>query len=395
MVSEWYKKFSSQPHQPFFAAGFTLFIFFITLLLLLYTGTMPIDSSVFKLHAYPMIFLVFIQFFLGFLFVVFPRFLMQALIQPAVYMRHFYLFASGSVLYIAGLLFFEPLLPIAALTILAAQINSFALLLSIYRKSIVKDKYDTRWILIAFGCGIAANIVAVIYLIAPDYPILQKSAVNIGFYLFLFLLIFTVSQRMIPHFTEVKVEGYRVKKSRNLMEILFALLLLKLSFTLSGAVEYEFAADIPLLIFFVREFLLWKLPVSKVPPIIWVLYLSLAWIPAAFAISAAESLTIFFDGTVLFEKAALHAIAVGYFLTVLIGFATRVVLGHSGRVPTADRTAVAIFFFAQVAALSRVAAAFSLNFGGYTTMIAVSAALTLALLLAWCLKYFRILAITF
>ncbi len=367
----------------------------MTLLLLVYSGTAVIDASIFQLHAYPMIFAVFIQFFLGFLFVVFPRFLMQAVIAPAVYMRHFYLFASGSLLYVAALLIFEQLVAVASALLLAAQINSFMLLFSIYKKSIVKDKYDTKWVLIAFGCGALANLFAILYLFGLNYSFLQKSAVNIGFYLFLFMLIFTISQRMIPHFTEMKVTGYKTKKRKNLLEILFTLLLFKVSFTVFEAAEYEFLADIPLALFFIREFWNWKLPITKVPAIIWVLYLSLAWIPVAFSISALESLASLLNYQIVFEKAPLHALAVGYFLTVLIGFATRVVLGHSGRVPTADKTAVAIFLFVQLAAVSRIVAAFSANFGDYSGMITLSAALTVGVLIAWCIRYFKILAITF
>ncbi|WP_457599388.1 NnrS family protein [Hydrogenimonas sp.] len=395
MLSSWYKKFSSQPHQPFFASGMVLFILYGTLICCLFSGTLSLDATIVQLHAYPMIFIVFIQFFLGFLFVVFPRFLMQAVIPAEVYMRHFFLFFGGSLLYTVGLLLFTPLLVAATILLLAAQVNAFVLLLSIYRKSIVKDKTDTRWVLVAFASGIVANVCAVLFSVGLQVPLLERAATSGGFYLFLFLLIFTISQRMIPHFTEVKVTDYRVNKTPRLLETLFALLLVKVLFQLLQRPEYEFVADIPLLLLFVREFAKWRLPVTKVPPIIWILYLSLLWIPLGFLLSAVHSLAELAGTSFLFEKASLHALAVGYFLTILIGFGTRVVLGHSGRVPTADRGTVALIFFIQIVALSRIVAAFSTNFGGYDTWIALSAAMMVAALLAWSIRYFKILAISF
>ncbi len=395
MLSSWYRKFASQPHQPFFASGMIFFILFGTLLVGIFWGSLPLNATIWQLHAYPMIFIVFIQFFLGFLFVVFPRFLMQAVIPPEVYMRHFFLFVAGSLLYTLGLFVSTPLTIAAATLLLAAQLYSFWLLFSIYRKSIVKDKKDTRWVLIAFSFGIVANISALLSSIGVQAPLLERMAASTGFYLFLFLLIFTISQRMVPHFTEVKVAGYKVNKSPLLLETLLVLLLLKVVLTLVQRGEYEFVADIPIFLLSLRELLRWRLPVRKVPPIIWVLYLALAWIPLAFLISAAGSLAELAGSSLLFEKASLHALALGYFLTILIGFGTRVVLGHSGRTPTADKSAVAIFLFIQLVATTRIVAAFSTNVGGYDFWVGLSAAMMVAALLAWSARYFKILAISF
>ncbi|WP_200763018.1 NnrS family protein [Nitrosophilus alvini] len=396
MLSTWYKKFSSQPHQPFFTSGMLLLITFTAVLLGVYSGFLDIGVSVINFHAYPMIFIIFIQFFLGFLFVVFPRFLMQPVLKPELYMKHFFIFLAGSLLYIAALFISDKLLIAASILLIAAQTNSFLLLLSIYRKSIVKDKYDTRWVLIAYASGIVAHLFFIAaYFATPVSTLFENIAIKGGFYLFLFTVVFAISQRMIPHFTQVKVQGYQINKTKKIMEIIFSLLVVKVALLLIEP-KYSFLADIPLFIFFVREFAKWKLPVTKVPAIIWVLYLSLAWIPVGFLISAIESLSALAGLGIEFEKAALHAFAVGYFLTILIGFGTRVVLGHSGRVPTADKPAIAIFLFIQVVALSRIFAALSLNLAlDYTFLINLSATLMLAALLAWCARYFRILAISF
>ena len=97
MLDTWYKKFSSQPHQPFFANGIIFLILFMMLFMASYSNVLVLDDSILTYHAYTMIFVVFIQFFLGFLFVVFPRFLSQAEISPKVYMQQFQLYFISTV----------------------------------------------------------------------------------------------------------------------------------------------------------------------------------------------------------------------------------------------------------------------------------------------------------
>lgn len=373
-----------------------LFILFMAMLLGSYTGLTPLNASLNAYHAYPMLFIIFSQFFLGFLFVVFPRFLMQAVIKPAVYMQVFFLYTGGSLLYLLLLFIAPELTPAASLILLGGQVRAFVVLYGIYGKSIMKDKYDTRWTLVAFGSGIGSHL---LYLLGtfdiPYAAVIESFAVKSGFYLFLFMLIFAIAQRMVPLFTQTKVHDYAINKSAVLLETLFGLLLLKVIVLTMDAPALNLIADIPLFAFFVREALRWKLPAFKVPAIIWVLYLALAWIPLGFAFSIIESLVfILSDGTVGFEKSVLHAFAIGYFTTMLIGFGSRVVLGHSGRTPTADRATVFIFFFIEFIVVARVFAGLSTNLAAdYVFWINVSAALMLTALVAWSAKYLKYLVV--
>ena len=97
-MQSWYKKFSSQPHQPFFVSGILFFILFMMLFTASYSNILTLNNSVFSFHAYPMVFVIFIQFFLGFLFVVFPRFLTQAEIPQKDYMNQFFLHVFKNIL---------------------------------------------------------------------------------------------------------------------------------------------------------------------------------------------------------------------------------------------------------------------------------------------------------
>ena len=376
-------------------------ILFTAVLLGHYSGVSVFESAVSRFHAYPMIFLIFVQFFLGFLYVVFPRFLMQAVIKPPLYMQSFFLYLAGSLLYLISLFIHEALTVVAMFILLGAQIRAFMILFNIQKKSIVKDKNDTKWVLMAFSSGITAHLLFIIsQLVSQNALVIERIAINAGFYLFLFTVIFAISQRMIPLFTQTKIQGYVINKSKYLMEAVFGLLLFKvvlLSFDHPMQPLLNVLSDLPLLILFTRELIKWKLPFTSVPAIIWVLYLALAWILFGFFLSVLESLWyLLFAGAILFEKIILHAFALGYFLTILIGFGTRVVLGHSGRTPTADTTAVLIFVFVQVVVLGRIFAGLSLNVAhlDYTFWINVSAMLMLMALIVWSARYLKYLVST-
>src|SRR5574344_2054240 len=153
-MKSWYKKFASQPHQPFFTNGILFFTLFMILLLLSYTNSISLDTNLLTYHAYTLVFLVFIQFFLGFLYVVFPKFLMQAEIESKVYMKQFFLYFIASLGLFLSIVFYSKLIVVFQLILLVAQILSFNLLYKMHTKSVMKEKNDTKWVLIAFAAGV-------------------------------------------------------------------------------------------------------------------------------------------------------------------------------------------------------------------------------------------------
>jgi len=389
----WYKKFSSQPHQPFFTNGIIFFILFMMLFIASYSNILSLETSILTYHAYTMIFVVFIQFFLGFLFVVFPRFLSQAEISPKIYMQQFQLYFISSIGIFFTLIFLPSITILFQILMLFAQVLSFKLLYSIHKKSIVAIKEDTKWILVAFSNGILAHFLFIISSLDFTYSLtVTHFSTNIGFYLFLFMIIFTVSQRMIPFFTKTKVPTYVINKSKNLLPIIYGLLTLKIFLLVFENSTLNLFADIPLLVVFTRELIKWNLPTFKVTAIMWVLFISLYWIPFAFLISIIESLIYLYNPEIIFEKVVIHTLALGYFVTVLVGFGTRVILGHSGTTPFAGTFAITIFIAIQLIAFLRIFASFSLNFDlNYIFLLNFTAFLLVAGLIVWSMKYLKIL----
>ena len=392
-MQAWYKKFSSQPHQPFFTSGILFLILFMMLFTASYSNILILDTSVLTFHAYTMVFVIFIQFFLGFLFVVFPRFLTQAEINKKEYMNQFILYFISSLGILLSIIFYSDVVFVFQIMMLIAQVLSFKLLYSIHNKSLVKVKDDTKWVFISFVAGLIFHTLFIIseikFLYSHD---LSKLSIDAGFYLFIFMVIFVISQRMIPFFTTAKAPNYKPNKSKNLLEIVFALLIFKVVLLSFDNVKLNLLADIPLFVMITRELIKWKLPFFKVPAIMWVLYLGLYWIPFAFFISIVESLMAFYNPSIIFEKAAIHAMALGYFLTLLVGFGTRVILGHSGTTPHANNFAIFIFIAIQLIALLRIFSSFTLNFGlDYMFFINLTAVLLIMGLLVWSSKYLTIL----
>lgn len=385
----WYKKFISQPHQSFFSSGVLFLLLFIFALLLNYLNIVELKVSLITFHAYSLIYVVFIQFFLGFLFVVFPRFLMQAEIQSKIYMKQFFLYFIGSILFFISIFISEVLIIFASFMIFCTQLISFKTLFNIHKKSLMKVKEDTKWVLISFAFGLVSNLLFIISFINFEYSYtLKQISIYSGFYLFLFMLIFSIAQRMVPFFTTAKIPNYVINKSKNLLEIVFALLVFKVLLLIFGKTELNLLADVPLFLIFTKELIKWKIDYRKVTPIMWVLYLSLYWIPIGFFVSSIESIVYMINSSVVFEKTVIHIFALGFFSTILLGFGTRVILGHSGNTPTANKFTTAIYLIFQVAVLFRVFAALSINFDlNYQYMIVISAALFLVIFISWGIKY--------
>ena len=390
---DWYKKFSSQPHQPFFTSGILFLILFMMLFSASYLNILVLDDSVLSFHAYPMVFVIFIQFFLGFLYVVFPRFLIQAEIPIKDYMNQFILYFISSLGIFLSIIFFSKITFIFQIMMLFAQFLSFKLLYSIHKKSIVKVKDDTKWVLISFIAGLFFNALFIfstsIFSFSSE---LSRLAIDGGFYLFVFMVIFVISQRMIPFFTTAKAVDYVANKSKNLLTIVFSLLAFKVFLLSFDNVKINLLADIPLFIMITRELIKWKLPFFKVPAIMWVLYLGLYWIPFAFFISIIQGVMAFYNPEIIFEKVVIHAMALGYFLTVLIGFGTRVILGHSGTTPHANNFAIFIFIAVQFISLLRIFTSFSLNFSlDYIFLLNTTSILLILGLIVWSSRYIIIL----
>ncbi len=347
--------FLSQPHQPFFLAGVFWSIVSMLLFGLIYKGVLSSEISPLSFHNYSLIFIVFTQFFVGFLFTTFPRFCQSEAIEKKFYIQLFIMMQVGALLFALGTFLHVYLVILGSFTLFIANIMVVNRLYGIYRIGrLSQANSDPFWILIAFVFSIISHLMFVIYYCSDVYG-LYEIAVQLGFYNYLIFLAFAVGQRMIPFFSH-----YTGEKTRYFTAIVFSLLLLKSFDSLLSLTYFEVFIDIALALYLFKEISRWKLPIFQSPAILWVLHLALLWLPTALFIGALATLAQEISGNG-FASMQVHLLAIGFLTTVLIGFGTRVTLGHSGQPPHADKFAINLFWFIQVVVLIR--ALYSLQIG--------------------------------
>jgi len=379
--------FLSQPHQPFFLLGITNAIVMMLIFGLSYKGavTLQIDTTLF--HLYSLAFLLFNNVFTGFLFTTFPRFNQSDVITKEYYSRIFYANAFGALLFIFGA-FFSLYGVIFAMTIIfTSQLFMVIKLQNIFHNGRAVEKTDSFWILVANYFGLGGNLLFIITLLLQKMQI-EPIAINITFYLYLIFLAFSVGQRMIPFFSHSWAE-----KNPNFIKIIFGLFILKALFASFELKIVEIVVDIILAAYILKELLRWDLHPFSSPSILWVLHLALFWMPLAFGLSAISLASELFLNT-SFYFLNIHLLAIGFLTTVLIGFGTRVTLGHAGLPPHADKFTTYLFFFIQFVVLLRALVSFNIAFGWSANFLFdISLAAWLLLFLAWGLKYAKILMV--
>jgi len=374
--------FFSQPHQPFFVLAFVSAILSMILFMLMFKGIVSASVSTTTYHAYSMIFLIFTPAFLAFLFTTFPRFSGTPPIPKNHYLNVFWLFLAGSVLFEIGVFVSNIFAIVGMVIVFIAHIGAGNILLSVYNASPQEEKHDQYWILVATAFGLLSHL---LFLLSTWIPMVQTLSTQMGVYLYLFLLAFAVAQRMIPFFSHCMIE-----KNRTLLQyitiLLFGHILLETFIPHSS-----FLVDMALVYLIGKEILRWKLPFPNPNPLVWILHVAMFWIPVAFLFSAISNLTSLLDGT-YFLFLDIHALMLGFLFTVMIGFGTRVTIGHSGNTMQADRLTTIFFYWTQLVVLVRLITSIVAGKGG-NFMIWFDIAITvwLIMFIAWGIRFFGVL----
>jgi uncharacterized protein involved in response to NO len=155
--------------------------------------------------------------FLAFLFTTFPRFASVPVIEKNLYMRIFGLFYLGSVLFVLGSIVSPFLSSIAMIMLFTAHLMALLILKNIYLTSTMEDRHDIFWILIAMGFGLLSHL---IFMVSELFSLpIRALSIQIAVYLYLFLVTFSVAQRMVPFFSHSMVD-----KNMHLLKVVAVLL---------------------------------------------------------------------------------------------------------------------------------------------------------------------------
>lgn len=365
--------FLSQVHQPFFLSGIISAIVVMLVFMLSYKGVVALQIGSAAFHGYSLIYIVFTQFFAGFIMTTFPRFCQAEVVEKSFYLRTWSFFQVGALLFIAGALTSIYLVYAAALLLFAANAAIVYKLQQIYSSGNSDAKEDPRWILTGFYVGLFAHLLYVLSFFKADV-----NAVPLALNLYLVYVTFAVAQRMVPFFSHSMSAN-----DPRFAPAVFGGLLLKVAAVYLDLFYLEALIDVALGIYIAMEIRRWKLPFKNSAAILKILHLSLYWLVLALLLGG---LIRFIE--VMFEMAFLqldtHLLALGFVTTILIGFGTRVTLGHSGQPPHADSTTLKIFYLLQIVVIGRIL--FSLAMGldrGMFWMFDLSIALWLLLFVFW------------
>jgi len=88
----------------------------------------------------------------------------------------------------------------------------------------------------------------------------------------------------------------------------------------------------------------------------------------------------------------IHSLMLGFLLTVLIGFGTRVTLGHSGNMMFANKLTKFIFIWTQIVVLVRVLVSVVASLGmNFMILFDISITFWLVLFIVWSWKFLKVL----
>lgn len=370
--------FFSQPHQPFFVLAFINAIIFMLIFMLSYKGILSLQSDTVLFHSFSIIYLFFTPAFLAFLFTTFPRFLSQEPIQKDTYSKIFGLFLVGSLTFLVGSFLSTFIYKIGMVVTFIALVLSVKVLYGIHKSSDMPNKDDTFWILIGFVFGIGAFV----FFILEEYLFV---GIQLSIFSYLFIVGFSVAQRMIPFFSHCMVT-----KNKTFLRNVVALISLHVVLEIISP-NLSFISDFILAIIIAKELYRWKLPFPNSNPMLTILHIALFWVPVAFLFgSISKIITIFYDN--YFIALDIHILMLGFLFTVLIGFGTRVTLGHSGNQMHANSLTKFLFIWTQVVIVIRLITSIVAGFGvNYMVLFDISVTAWLIMFIVWGIQFFKVL----
>lgn len=153
----------------------------------------------------------------------------------------------------------------------------------------------------------------------------------------------------------------------------------------------SFLADFFLAYLIGKELYRWKLPFPNPNPLIWILHIGLFWIPVSFLLSGVTNLITLSSGT-NFLYLDIHMLLLGFIFTLMIGFGTRVTLGHSGNKMEADKLTTMLFYWTQVVIVVRILTSIALiNGWNFFVFFDISITVWLVMFGVWAYRFFNVL----
>lgn len=353
--------FFAAPHRMMFFAGAVQALLSMALwasdLAARYAGLYPpvvlsVPST--WLHAAVMIYGLFSFFIFGFLMTAMPKWVGMGPLEQSQYVPAFMLLAAGWLLFYVGL-FFAILIPLGLCIVALGWALGWWALFSVVRTSMNEHKVHAWLVVAALACGGLGAALFAIALASGNARLVQV-AIEIGLWLFLVPVFFTVTYRMLPFFSGSVVRGYVEYRSMMPLWVILSCCVLQALGGIGGLRTWLWLPD--LLAGSTALWLAWRWQIHKVfvSHLLAMHHVAGVWLGLAFLLFALQNgLDALGMGGGWGGRAPLHALTVGYFGSILLGMATRITLGHSGRLISSDFWAWRLFWLYQGVVVLRLA----------------------------------------
>ncbi|HET8940604.1 MAG TPA: NnrS family protein [Rudaea sp.] len=356
------KLLAAAPHRPLFLAGT------IAVLLGMAWWTLQLAATRFGWsgwpqppilplwgHAMGLQYGLFPLFMFGFLMTTFPRWMSGPVVPPPRYIAVAGGVLGGYVLVHVGLLGHPTFLKSGFALMLGGYLVGVITLAGVLRASANRNQHGWSC-LIAFVSGTFGLIAFLAWLMFHAPVDCATLAIKLGTFGFLLPIYFTVCHRMLPFFSGNVATGYILRRPNWSLPVVWVLLIAHVLLDWRGQLRWLWMADVPLALVFAWHALAWQPWKCMRPGILAVLHLAFAWLPLAFVLFSIQDIVFALDGGWILGRAPLHALAIGFFGSMLVAMVTRVTMGHSGRPMQMGKVAWLCFVLLQIVTLLRIRA---------------------------------------
>lgn len=306
-------------------------------------------------HAFLMVYGFFPFFILGFLFTTYPNWMNGDKVKPSEYMATSLLMVLGVVLFYAGLMTHKVIIIMGVEIMLAGWGVAVYVLFRILLGTPAQDKRHARVTSAALLMGWLGMSAYLVWLVTEVSAALDFAR-HAGIWFFLLPIVLTVSHRMIPFFSSRVLDNYEMVRPYWMLWLMLACIVAHGCLQWLEMTAYLWIVDFPLAFCAIYLSYRWGFLRSFKVSLLAVLHVSFAWLGVSMMLYGIQSLVYQLSGNMLLGLAPLHALAIGYFASMVLAMASRVTLGHSGRPLELDRFTWLLFLGFQTAAVLRILA---------------------------------------
>lgn len=402
MRLQW-KVFSAAPHRMLFFGGMIQLILTIVFweseLIGRFTVSLwsPLHTVILSTwaHAFIMLYGLFPFFIFGFLMTTYPRWMGKKPIPYQHYSSAFFLFFCASLLFYIGLFLSRSVLIFSIFLFFVAWCFSLYVLLRVYLEKhpqlsstvfvVVNQQYYEGALNIAMFMA-CLGALSFLMGIVSNSTFLISAALLGGIWLYLIPVITIVTHRMLPFFSNRDVPSYRTTQPTWTLPAVAICVFLHVVFEITNLLAWRWITDMPLMIITFYHTIHWHFLRSLQVRLVAALHIAFLWLSIALLLYNIQSITLLLSNQLILGKAPLHAVTVGFALSMVIGMATRVVLGHSGRKLQMDGFSWICFLSVSLSAVLRIVAELPLPVKSVHFNLS-SALIALIFLSAWVTRY--------